>query len=177
MSRIGRKPIEIPSGTTVTIDGTKITVKGKLGLLEREMHPRIVVKQEGSALHVERASDNKFDRSLHGLSRTLVANMVTGVNTGFTKSLEIQGVGYRVELKPNMLLLNVGYSHPVEFVLPAEIKAEVDRNVIKLTGIDKERLGLVSAKLRAVRPPDNYKGKGIRYQTERIKLKPGKSGV
>jgi large subunit ribosomal protein L6 len=177
MSRIGRKPIEIPSGTTVTIDGTKITVKGKLGLLEREMHPRIIVKQEGNALHVERASDNKFDRSLHGLSRTLVANMITGVNTGFTKTLEIQGVGYRVELKPNMLFLNVGYSHPVEFDLPAEIKAEVDRNVIKLTGIDKERLGLVSAKLRAVRPPDNYKGKGIRYQNERIKLKPGKSGV
>ena len=177
MSRIGKKPVELPGGTTVNIDGCRISVKGKLGQLERELHQRITVEQEGKTLLVKRASDEKFDRSLHGLSRTLVQNMVTGVSEGFTRALEVQGVGYRVELKKDAILLNVGYSHPVEFALPEGIKAEVDRNVIKLTGIDKERLGLVAAKLRAVRPPDNYKGKGIRYQEERIKLKPGKSGV
>lgn len=177
MSRIGKQPITIPAGTTVTIDGSKVSVKGRLGRLERELHPNVSIKQEDGALHVARGSDSKFDRSLHGLSRTLVQNMVTGVNDGFARNLEIQGVGYRVELKKDSVVFIVGYSHPVEFPLPEGVKAEVEKNVVKLTGIDKEKLGLAAAKMRAIRPPDNYKGKGIRYQDERIKLKPGKSGV
>lgn len=177
MSRIGKKPVPIPSGVTVAIDGTHVRVKGKLGELERTLHERIVVEQEDGAVQVKRASESKFDRSLHGLSRTLVDNMVVGVSQGFTRNMEVVGVGYRVELKgSDKLLFNVGFSHPVEFKLPDGIKAEVEKTVVKLTGIDKEKLGLVCAKLRAIRPPDAYKGKGIRYQDERIKLKPGKSG-
>jgi large subunit ribosomal protein L6 len=177
MSRIGKREVPVPPGTTVTIDGATVTVQGKLGTLSRTLHPRIRVEQDGAVLRVLRASDDKPDRQLHGLSRTLVANMIEGVNTGFTRALEIQGVGYRVELKKNALLFNIGYSHPVDFPLPETVKAEVEKNVIRISGSDKELIGQLAANIRAIRKPDPYKGKGIRYQGERIKLKPGKSGA
>jgi large subunit ribosomal protein L6 len=178
MSRIGRKEIEIPAGVKVTINGNHVGVSGKLGKLERELHERVSIEQEGNILRVKRASDNKFDRSLHGLSRTLVNNMIVGVNEGYSKLMAVQGVGYRAEVKPDKLIFHVGYSHPVEVILPQGIKAEeAEKNVVKISGIDKEQVGQVSANLRAIRPPDSYKGKGIRYKDERVKLKPGKSGV
>ena len=178
MSRIGKKKVLIPTGTKVTVDGRKVTVKGKLGELAMDVHPRISVEQDGSEIRVARGSDLKQDRALHGLTRSLIANMVHGVTDGFTKVLEVKGVGYRADQKGNLLVLSVGYSHPVEFKIPSDIKIEVDKqNNISISGIDKERVGQVAADIRAFRPPDPYKGKGIRYRGERIKLKPGKSGV
>ena len=178
MSRIGKKPIELPDGTTADIKGKSVTVKGKLGTLSLECHERVEAVQEDGAVVVKRASEKKNDRALHGLTRALIANMVVGVSEGYTKVLEVQGVAYRAEAKTNMLVLNVGYSNPVEFKIPDGISVEVDKkNNITLTGIDKQLLGQVAADIRAIRPPDSYKGKGIRYRGEIVKLKEGKSGV
>jgi large subunit ribosomal protein L6 len=178
MSRIGLKEIQIPDGVSVTIDNNNVAVKGKLGQLQHELHPNISIEQQDNILHVKRASDKKFDKSLHGLSRSLVSNMIEGVSQGFSKELELQGVGYRFELKDKSVVFFVGYSTPKEFNLPDGIAAEeTGKNVLKVSGIDKQAVGQVAANIRAIRPPDAYKGKGIRYRGERIKLKPGKSGV
>ncbi|WP_068783684.1 50S ribosomal protein L6 [Paenibacillus phocaensis] len=177
MSRIGRKPITVPSGVDVTLDNSVITVKGPKGTLTRELHKDIKVSVEGNVISVERPSDNKLHRSLHGTTRSVVSNMVSGVTEGFSKSLELVGVGYRASLTGNKLVLNVGYSHPVEITPEAGIEFEVPTNTkIIVKGINKERVGEYAAKIRSVREPEPYKGKGIKYEGERIIRKEGKAG-
>ena len=177
MSRIGRKPIPIPSGVNVTVEGNTITVKGPKGTLSRTLHKDMTVKVDENAVVIERPSDEKLHRALHGTTRSVVANMVSGVTEGYSKNLELVGIGYRASKSGNKLVLNVGYSHPVEFVPEPGIEFEVPaQNKIVVKGIDKELVGLVAAKVRAVRPPEPYKGKGIRYENERVVLKEGKSG-
>jgi len=177
MSRIGKKPIAIPSGVDVKVSGADIKVKGPKGELNWS-HPGgvSVAMEEGKAV-VTRASDDKPVRALHGLTRSLIQNMVTGVSEGYTKTLELHGVGYRAQVQGDKLTFTVGYSHPVEFKLPEGIKAEVDKKqtIITLTGIDKQMLGQVAADIKSIRKPDSYKGKGIRYAGERLKLKAGKA--
>lgn len=177
MSRIGRKPIAVPSGVTVTFDNTLVTVKGPKGTLSRQLHKDIKVSLEDNVINVERPSDNKLHRSLHGTTRSLVANMVNGVTDGFSKSLELVGVGYRANKSGEKLVLNVGYSHPVEITPEAGIEFEVPVNTkIIVKGIDKELVGATAAKVRSVREPEPYKGKGIKYEGERIIRKEGKAG-
>lgn len=177
MSRIGRKPIEIPNGVEVKVDNNLITVKGPKGTLTREIHKDIRVRIENNAIHVERPSDNKLHRSLHGTTRSVIANMVNGVTSGYEKALEIVGVGYRANKSGNKLVLNVGYSHQVEIVPEQGIEFEVPaNNRIIVRGIDKELVGATAAKVRAVREPEPYKGKGIKYENERILRKEGKAG-
>ncbi|KPV57097.1 50S ribosomal protein L6 [Paenibacillus sp. A3] len=177
MSRIGRKPITIPSGVNVTIDNTLITVKGPKGTLSRELHRDMKISVEDNVLTVERPSDNKLHRSLHGTTRSVVQNMVSGVTDGFAKSLDLVGVGYRANKTGNKLVLNVGYSHPVEIEPENGIEFEVPSNTkIIVKGIDKELVGATAAKVRSVREPEPYKGKGIKYEGERILRKEGKAG-
>jgi large subunit ribosomal protein L6 len=177
MSRIGRKPITIPSGVNVTLDNTLITVKGPKGTLSRELHKDMKVSVEDNVLTVERPSDNKLHRSLHGTTRSVVQNMVSGVTDGFTKSLDLVGVGYRANKSGNKLVLNVGYSHPVEIEPENGIEFDVPSNIkIIVKGIDKELVGATAAKVRSVREPEPYKGKGIKYEGERILRKEGKAG-
>jgi len=177
MSRIGRKPIAVPSGVAVTLDNTLITVNGPKGTLSRELHKDMKVSLEENVITVERPSDNKLHRSLHGTTRSVVANMVSGVTEGFSKSLELVGVGYRANKNGNKLVLNVGYSHPVEITPEAGIEFEVPaQNKIIVRGIDKELVGATAAKVRSVREPEPYKGKGIKYEGERIIRKEGKAG-
>jgi large subunit ribosomal protein L6 len=177
MSRIGRKPITVPSGVTVTLDNTVITVKGPKGTLSRELHKDMKINVETNEITVERPSDNKLHRSLHGTTRSVVANMVAGVTEGYAKNLELVGVGYRANKTGNKLVLNVGYSHPVEIVPEEGIEFEVPaQNRITVRGIDKELVGATAAKIREVRLPEPYKGKGIKYEGERILRKEGKAG-
>lgn len=178
MSRIGKKPIPLPDKTEVRIDGNTITVKGPKGELHRSLRPEIRVRQEDGHVVVERANDEKVARALHGLSRTLVANMVHGVTTGFTKTLEITGVGYRSSLQGTKLVMTMGYSHPVEIVPPPGISFTVEEkaNRIHVHGPDKEEVGNMAARIRAVRPVEPYKAKGIRYQGEHVRRKAGKAG-
>ncbi|OUM95849.1 MAG: 50S ribosomal protein L6 [Paenibacillaceae bacterium ZCTH02-B3] len=177
MSRIGRKPIEIPSGVTVALDNGTITVKGPKGTLTRRLHQDMKVTVDGNVVTVERPSDEKFHRSLHGTTRSIIQNMIDGVTQGFSKSLELVGVGYRVAKSGKKITLNVGYSHPVEFVEENGIEFEVPaNNKIIVKGIDKELVGQTAAIIRAVRKPEPYKGKGIRYEGERILRKEGKAG-
>lgn len=177
MSRIGRKPIAIPSGVDVTLSGNVITVKGPKGTLTRELHKDIKVVVDGGNVSVERPSDDKLHRSLHGTTRSVIANMVSGVTEGFSKSLELVGVGYRVNKQGDKIVLNVGYSHPVEIVPDKGIEFEVpSQTKIVVKGIDKELVGQTAAKIRAVREPEPYKGKGIKYENERILRKEGKAG-
>jgi len=178
MSRVGKQPILMAQGVKVEIAGNQVTVTGPKGKLSRELSlPGIRITQEDSTLIVTRESDEKQQRSMHGLTRTLVANMVTGVSAGFTKTLEIQGVGYRAQKQGNNLLLNVGFSHPVEVAPPAGIEFNVEgNNRVLVSGIDKELVGQVSANIRKIRPPEPYKGKGIRYQGEVVRRKAGKAG-
>lgn len=177
MSRIGKKPIEIPSGVDVKIDGNKVTVKGPLGTLEQTTHPDMELKLEGSSLLVNRPDDAKENRSLHGLTRTLVANMVEGVTKGFTKNLHINGVGYRAAKQGNDLVMNLGYSHQVIMPEIPGIKVEVPApNRITITGCDKQKVGQFAAEVRGKRPPEPYKGKGIKYEDEVIRRKEGKAG-
>jgi len=177
MSRIGRKPITIPSGVNVTLDNTLITVKGPKGTLSRELHQDMKVNVLENEISVERPSDNKLHRSLHGTTRSVVANMVSGVTEGFSKSLDLVGVGYRANKSGNKLVLNVGYSHPVEINPENGIEFDVPSNTkIIVKGIDKELVGATAAKIRAVREPEPYKGKGIKYEGERILRKEGKAG-
>jgi large subunit ribosomal protein L6 len=176
MSRIGRLPIPIPGGVDVTLEGNHITVKGPRGELSRDLAPELRVVQEDGTLRVERPSEDKRSRELHGLTRTLVANMVTGVTTGYRKGLEITGVGYRAQLVGRKLQLNLGYSHPIEIDPPAGISFEVETPIrLAVLGIDKELVGHFAAKVRSTRKPEPYKGKGVRYSGEVIRRKAGKA--
>jgi large subunit ribosomal protein L6 len=177
MSRIGKLPITIPAGVAIKIEEQKITVSGPKGELARDFNRNMTINQEGNTLTVTRANDSKENRSLHGLTRTLLANMVEGVSKGFEKTLEIRGVGYRVEKTGDNLVIRIGFSHPVDFSAPAGITLSVDGTTkIMVAGISKETVGETAAKIRAIRPPDSYKGKGIRYAGETVRLKPGKAG-
>lgn len=176
MSRIGKRPIPLPTGVTAQIAGRKITVKGPKGEISRTVHPELALAVEDNAIVVRRPSDEGRHKALHGLTRTLLANMVHGVTSGYAKSLEIQGVGYKAETKPFGVQLTVGFSHPVPYHAPKGITISVDNNVIlKVEGIDKELVGQVAAELRQVRPPEPYKGKGIRYVGELVRRKAGKT--
>jgi large subunit ribosomal protein L6 len=176
MSRIGKQPIAIPSGVEVGLDGTRVSVKGPRGTLEQVFHADMRIVMEDGTLRVERPSDERLHRSLHGLTRTLLANMVEGVTNGFEKRLEIVGVGYRAALKGSDLELSVGYSHPVTFRPPAGIEFEVPApNRITVRGIDKQLVGEVAAEIRKIRKPEPYKGKGIRYEGEYVRKKAGKA--
>jgi len=177
MSRIGRKPVPVPNGVTVTVNGPAITVKGPKGELSRKLHPDMQVKVENGTVTVDRPSDEDRHRALHGLTRSLIANMVEGVTQGYKKRLEITGVGYKAEVKPFGLQLALGYSHPVEYRAPAGIKLSAPQPiVVVIEGADKEKVGQVAAEIRALRKPEPYKGKGVRYQGEQIRRKAGKAG-
>lgn len=176
MSRIGRKPIPIPEGVEVSIEGNRITVKGPLGVLSRELRPEVEVVKEDGQLVVRRKGETKIHKAMHGLFRSLIANMVEGVTKGFQKELVIVGMGYRARKQGNRLVLEVGYSHPVIVEPPEGIEVEVpDPQRVVVKGIDKEKVGNFAAQVRRVRPPDAYKGKGIRYADEEVRLKPGKA--
>ncbi len=178
MSRIGRMPIHVPSGVTITIDGNQVEVKGPKGTLKREFSPEMEIQIQENILTVTRPSDDPKHRSLHGLTRALLNNMVVGVTQGFEKKLEIYGVGYRAAKAGNNLQLVVGYSHPVEMVPGEGLLVEVPApNRITISGIDREKVGAFAANVRMVRPPEPYKGKGIRYAAEVVKRKAGKAGA
>ncbi|MEL6221851.1 MAG: 50S ribosomal protein L6 [Cyanobacteria bacterium J06627_8] len=177
MSRIGKRPIEIPAKVSIQISGQTVSVKGPKGELSRTLPSEVEVLQEEAAVLVKRRNESRIARQRHGLSRTLVSNMVEGVSQGFQKKLEIQGVGYRAQVQGKNLILNVGYSNPVEIVPPAGITLSVEANTnVTVSGIDKEVVGNTAAQIRAVRPPEPYKGKGIRYANEMVRRKAGKSG-
>ncbi len=177
MSRIGNKPITVPENVEVRLEGNKITVKGPKGTLEKELHPNIKVTLENNVITVTRSNDEPQNRSLHGLTRTLINNMIVGVVNEYTRTLEINGVGYRAAKQGNKLVLTLGYSHPVEMVEPAGIKYEVPApNQIIVRGMDKELVGEMAAVIRTKRPPEVYRGKGIKYAEEHIRRKEGKTG-
>lgn len=178
MSRIGKMPVDIPTGVEVAINGNQITVKGPKGSLSRVLHKDMIIKKEDSKIIVERPSDEKNHRALHGLTRSLINNMVVGVVNGFEKRLALEGVGYRAAKQGDKLVLTVGYSHPVEFDPPEGIEFEVPAaNRIVVKGIDKDLVGQIAANIRAVREPEPYKGKGIRYENEVVRRKEGKTGA
>ena len=178
MSRIGRKPIEIPAGVEVKIEaGNVVTVKGGLGTITQALHKDMIIKKEGNELIVERPSEMKEHKALHGLTRTLLSNMVEGVTKGFSKTLDINGVGYRAAKAGKVLTLNLGYSHPITFEEGDGITLEVpNANQIIVKGIDKQKVGQISAEIRSKRPPEPYLGKGVKYSDERIRRKAGKAG-
>lgn len=177
MSRIGKMPIPLPQGVKVQIKGNEVTVKGPKGELSRSFNPEISISLDDGTITVSRPSDDGIHRSLHGLTRSLLANMVEGVSKGFQKDLELVGVGYRAQKVGEKVEIQVGYSHPVEIEPPSGVTIVVaGAQRISVQGIDRQLVGDVAAKIRAVRPPDHYKGKGIRYVGERVRLKPGKSG-
>ena len=177
MSRIGKKPIPVPGGVDVTIEGTTVKVKGPRGELARTLHRDMIVRREADEIIVERPSDEGQHKALHGLSRTLVANMIEGVTSGYKKTLEIVGVGYRAENKPFGLTLNLGYSHPIDYKAPEGIKLRASTpTVVEVEGANKEVVGQVAAEIRSLRPPEPYKGKGVRYQNEAVRRKAGKAG-
>jgi large subunit ribosomal protein L6 len=176
MSRIGRQPIAIPDGVDVSVEGTRVAVKGPRGTLERSVHADMRIVKDDGTLRVERPSDERVHRSLHGLTRTLIANMVTGVTAGYEKRLEIVGVGYRAALRGSDLELALGFSHPVPFPAPEGIEFEVPAPTrIVVRGIDKELVGEVAANIRKIRKPEPYKGKGVRYEGEHVRKKAGKA--
>lgn len=177
MSRIGKQPITIPQGVEIKVEGNLVTVKGPNGQLSRELHKDMIIEMEENQILVKRPSDEKFHRSLHGLTRTLVSNMVEGVTKGFEKTLELVGVGYRAQKQGNKLVLTVGYSHPVEIEPKEGIEIDVPAATkVVVKGADKEAVGALAANIRKVREPEPYKGKGIKYSTERIRRKVGKAG-
>jgi large subunit ribosomal protein L6 len=177
MSRIGKRPIPVPAGVTVAIDGSHITVKGPKGELARVLPAEMIVAQEGAELQVKRPSDEERHKALHGLTRTLVANMVEGVTTGFKKVLEITGVGYKAEIKPYGALLSLGFSHQIEYKTPEGVKISAPNpTTVVIEGASKEHVGQVAAEIRSFRKPEPYKGKGVKYQGEVIRRKAGKAG-
>lgn len=178
MSRVGRAPIELPKGVTIDIDGPNVAVKGPKGTLSRSLHPDMAIAMDNGTLSVTRPSDSRQHRSLHGLTRALLNNMVTGVSAGYNKVLLIEGVGYRAEMSGPRLVLHVGYSHPVYFEPERDVTYAVEERGRKVTvsGIDKEFVGEVAARVRKTRPPEPYKGKGIRYEKEIVRRKAGKTG-
>ncbi|NQS76111.1 MAG: 50S ribosomal protein L6 [Peptococcaceae bacterium] len=178
MSRIGKQPVKVPPGVEVKVEEARVWVKGPKGELERELHRDMIIEYENGELIVKRPSDSKLHRSLHGLTRTLMNNMVEGVTAGFQKNLELAGVGYRASMQGNKLVLAVGFSHPVEIEPEEGLTVEVPTPTkINIKGIDKEKVGALAAKIRAVRKPEPYKGKGIKYEGERIRRKAGKAGI
>lgn len=178
MSRIGRKPIPVPKNVTATVEGQTVKVKGPKGELERRLHPSMAISMEDGNITVARPSDEPGHRALHGLTRTLVANMVDGVTKGYSKQLEIIGVGYKAEARPYGLQLALGFSHPVEYRAPKGIKLTAPQPTqVIIEGADKELVGQVAAELRSLRPPEPYKGKGIKYQGEQVRRKAGKAGA
>ena len=177
MSRIGLKPITIPAGVDVNVNGTTVTVKGPNGTLSMDAHPNMTVSIEGSEVIVSRPNDDKENRSLHGLTRTLIHNMIVGVTEGFKKNLEVNGVGYRVQMQGNNLVMNLGFSHQVTMEAPKGIKVECpSANAIVISGADKQMVGQFAAQVREMRPPEPYKGKGSKYAEEHIRRKEGKAG-
>ncbi|MBK3720076.1 50S ribosomal protein L6 [Staphylococcus arlettae] len=177
MSRVGKKIIDIPSDVTVSIEGNNVTVKGPKGELSKTLNERMTYKQDETTLEVVRPTDSKDDRTVHGTTRALINNMIQGVSQGFTKTLELVGVGYRAQIQGNDLILNVGYSHPVEIKAEDGITFTVEKNTtVTVTGISKERVGAYASNIRSTRPPEPYKGKGIRYQGEYVRRKEGKTG-
>ncbi len=176
MSRIGRLPVQIPKGVTVTVDASTMSAKGPKGQLTRALPSHVGIDVASDQAVVTRVNDSKPARARHGLTRALLQNMVTGVSAGWTRKLEIVGVGYKAAVKGKGLELHLGYSHPIDYPLPVGVSAEVKGNIITVTGIDREAVGQVAANIRGFRKPDAYKGKGVRYVGEHIKLKPGKSG-
>lgn len=176
MSRVGKLPIKVPSGVTVAVEGQQVSVNGAKGSLQQSLLPGIALKQEDDQLLVTRKNDERTQRAQHGLMRALVQNMVTGVSEGFEKQLELNGVGYRVALAGADLRFNIGKSHEVTYAIPAGITAKVEQNIITISGIDKQQVGQVAAEIRALKKPEPYKGKGIKYVGERIIRKSGKSG-
>lgn len=179
MSRIGKWPVQIPSGVEVTIESSVITVKGPKGSLSLTVHPRITIKKEDNEVVVTRSTDEKEDKSLHGLTRSLIQNMVTGVTTGFQKRLEVIGVGYRAQVNGNKLNLSLGFSHPVEMEALPGLSLEIDKDTkhIVISGADKQQVGEFAAKVRSLRKPEPYKGKGIRYAGEHVRRKAGKTAA
>ena len=178
MSRIGRMPITVPAGVTVTVgENNYVTVKGPKGTLEQQLSGRMTITQENNVIVVTRPTDEKEDRSLHGLTRALLNNMVVGVSTGYSKKLEVVGVGYRVAMQGTKLVLNLGYSHPINIDQPADLKIETpDANTIIVSGADKQAVGQLAAVIRSKRPPEPYHGKGVKYSDEYIRRKAGKTG-
>lgn len=178
MSRIGKMPIALPDKVQVTYDAPALTVKGPKGQLSMEVHPEIALEVAEGEIRVTRPTDQRKHRALHGMTRSLVQNMVTGTTDGFQKSLEVQGVGYRAAMQGDTLTLSLGFSHPVEYKVPGDVSVEVkDQRVITVSGIDKQRVGQVAAVIRGFKPPEPYKGTGIRYVGERILRKEGKAGA
>ena len=178
MSRVGKKPIPIPDKTKISFEDKILTVQGEKGTLTQTIHPEVDLKIEDGVMSVTPLANSRNCRAMQGLMRSLVANMITGVTAGFERTLEISGIGYRAELKGNAIILNIGYSKPVQFDLPEGISASVERNnIIKIFGIDKQKVGLTAASIRKIRPPEPYKGKGIKYAEEYIRRKAGKAGV
>jgi large subunit ribosomal protein L6 len=177
MSRIGKQPINLPSGVDLKVEGSCVAVKGPKGQLKRNLHPNMKIDILDGVLTVSRPSDGRMDRSLHGLTRTLINNMVIGVTDGYSKQLNIVGVGYKVELKGKDLVLNLGHSHAINYPAPDGIQFDVDpkKNTIVVKGANKERVGQTTAEIRSLRPPEPYKGKGVMYSTERIRRKAGKA--
>jgi len=178
MSRIGKKPIPVPEKTDLTYKDRVLTVKGAKGTLSRTIHPAVEISTDDGVIAVSCVKDDRQSRAYQGMTRSLIENMVTGVSKGFERVLEINGIGYRAELKGKQIVLSLGFSHPVEFDLPEGISADIEKNtVIKLSGIDKDTLGRTAAKIRGFRPPEPYKGKGVKYAEERIIKKAGKTGT
>jgi large subunit ribosomal protein L6 len=178
MSRIGKKPIIVPKEVEITFDGRTLSAKGPKGELSRLIHPKVALDIDNSQIAVSIFDDSKESKSLFGLFRSLIANMVLGVNEGFKKTLEIVGVGYRVELSGNQLIFNLGYSNPVKYDIPHGIEVQLDqKNKVILSGIDKELLGITAAEIRSFRTPEPYKGKGVKYSEERVRRKAGKTGA
>ena len=177
MSRIGKQTIDIPSGVEVSVGASEIQVKGPKGALATPVHPAVEYTIEGASVAVTRIDDSRIARAQHGLRRTLLANCIEGVSKGFSKGLEVIGVGYKVSVQGKKIVLNVGYSHPVEFDLPAGIEANAEGSKLTISGTDKQAVGEVAAQIRRIRPPEPYKGKGIKYIDEFIRRKAGKSGA